>query len=154
LDCENESDEEGRGNEKSGRWKVSCHVREASENAEESDIVDAGETKKMRTTLVRRSRSKTDGTSSIAPATIPRSIFRSVVVSKPTSAPPTTPTTSPTTTLRPFRPLAFAHFVEAHPAITFGQCASIAFFGAAHLFFFLFHEAMGDTRRGTLCFDQ
>lgn len=48
LDYENESDEEGRGTEKSGRWKVSCHVTEASENAEESDIADAGAVKKLR----------------------------------------------------------------------------------------------------------
>lgn len=54
LDCENESDEEGRGSEKSGHWKVSCHVTEANENAEASDIADAGATKKMRTMLVRR----------------------------------------------------------------------------------------------------
>jgi hypothetical protein len=33
---------------------VSCHVTEANENAEESDIVDARETKKMRTMHVRR----------------------------------------------------------------------------------------------------
>jgi hypothetical protein len=48
LDYENESDEEGRGTEKSGHWKVSCHVTEASENAEESDIADAGAVKKLR----------------------------------------------------------------------------------------------------------
>jgi hypothetical protein len=32
---------------------VSCHVREAFENAEESDISDAGAVKKMRSMLMR-----------------------------------------------------------------------------------------------------
>jgi hypothetical protein len=129
---------------------VSCHVREACENAEEIDIVDAEATKKMRRMLKRRIGSKTDGTSSAAPAIIPRSI---VVVSNPTSAPPTTPSTSPTTTFRPLRPLAFAYVVESHPAVALSQGASIAFFGAAHFFFFLLHEAAGDARRRSLCFD-
>lgn len=47
-DCENENDEEGRGTEKSGHWKESCHVTEANENAEESDIADAGAVTKLR----------------------------------------------------------------------------------------------------------
>jgi hypothetical protein len=129
---------------------VSCHVREACENAEESDIADAEAVKKMRSMLMRRIGSKTNGTSSAAPAIIPRSI---VIVSNPTSASPTTPSTPPTTTLRPFRPLAFAYVVESHPAVALSQGASIAFFGAAHFFFFLLHEAMGDARRRSLCFD-
>lgn len=102
---------------------------------------------------MRRTRSKTHGASSAAPAIIPRPIVCSVVTSNPTSASPTAPTTPPTTTLGPFRPLAFAYFVESHSTITLSQSASIAFFGATHLFFFLFHEAMGDTRWGSLCFD-
>jgi hypothetical protein len=129
---------------------VSCHVREACENAEESDIADAKAVKKMRSMLMRRIGSKTDGTSSAAPAIVPRSI---VVVSKPTSASPTTPSTPPTTTLRPLRPLAFAYIVESHPAVALSQGASVVFFGAAHFFFFFLHEAMGDARRRSLCFD-
>jgi hypothetical protein len=123
---------------------------EACENAEEIDIADAEAMKKMRIMHMRGIGSKTDGTSSAAPAIIPRSI---VVVSKPTSASPTTPSTSPTTTLRPLRPFAFAYVVESHPAVALGQGASIAFLGAAHFFFFLLDEATGDARRGSLCFD-
>jgi len=150
LECENEDDEGGRGSEKSGRLKVSCHVKEVCGNAEEIDIAGAEAVKKMRSMFMRRIGSKTDGTSSAAPAIIPRSI---VVVSNPTSASPTTPSTSPTTTLRPLRPLAFAYVVESHPAVALSQGASIAFIGAAHFFFFLLHEAMGYARRRSLCFD-
>lgn len=42
-DCENENDAEGRRNEKSDRWKVSCLEGETNENEGESDIVDAKE---------------------------------------------------------------------------------------------------------------
>ena len=152
LDCGNESDGKGHVSEKSGHWKVSGPVLEANGNEQESDIADAG-IREMRTFAHEKDWKTTDGSTSAAPAIIPRSIIRSGFVSNSTSAPPSTPTTPPTATVGPFGPLAVAHLVESHPAIALSQRTSIAFFCAAHLFFFLFHEAMGNARWGILCFD-
>jgi hypothetical protein len=73
LECESESDGEGRLSEKSDHWKESYHVPEASENAQESDIVDAGAKKTMRIFVRGKDWKQTDA-SSAAPAIIPRSV--------------------------------------------------------------------------------
>ena len=153
LDCENESDGKDRASEKNGHLKVSYRVSEANENGWEDDIANA-RTKEDENFAGARDWKMADGSTSAAPAIIPRSIIRPGVVPDSTPASPTTPSTPPTTTLGPFGAFALAYVIESHPAIALGQRASVTFFGTAHFFFFLFHKATGDPCRRSLCFDQ
>ena len=94
-----------------------------------------------------------DSSTTVAPAIISRSIIRPGVIPDSASTSPATPSTPPTTTLGPFGAFAAAYFIETRPAIALCQCASVAFLGTAHFFFFLFDKATGNPCRRSLCFD-